>query len=237
MKRLSVILTIWAMTATSAMAATPIVWNDLKDPVAARFEDPFDTLYFTELRSIATVYRLRERLKQGAVRDEERPRVEERLRIEEAKLEEAGVETDYLLSQREAISKRQTEAALKGNPALNGKEIAISGYVIPIIAEDGTAVSGYLVPTYGMCSHIPSPAPNQLIRYKLDDDWKDAELYKPVSLSGRLDLNLSRQTITLLDGQVTMVAVFDLDVTDIRPVGQSASGVEQRSFRNFRRTQ
>ncbi|MEP2703488.1 MAG: DUF3299 domain-containing protein [Roseibium sp.] len=236
MKNLSLILILWAIGTASAMAAAPIAWSDLKDAVAARFEDPFETLYFTELRSIAAVYRLRQRLKQGAVTDEERTRVEERLRIEETKLEEAGVETDYLLSQREAILRRQREAALKGNPDLNGKEIAISGYVIPIISEDGTAESGYLVPTFGMCSHIPSPAPNQLIRYKLDDDWKDAELYKPVNLSGRLDMNLSRQTITLLDGQVTMIAAFDLVVTDIQPVTQSASGVEQRSFRSFKRS-
>ncbi len=237
MTRLFLILVIWASAVPSAMAAMPVVWEDLKDPVAARFEDPFETLFLSELRSIATVYRLRTWLKREGLTAEDRAPLEERLRQEEAKLAAAGIETDYLLAQREAITKRQAEASLKGNSDLVGKEIEISGYVIPIINEEGRAESGYLVPGFGMCSHVPAPAPNQMIRYKLSEDWKEAELYKPVLLSGRLDLKVSRQTITLLDGQVKMIAAFDMDVTDIRPIGQSAPGVKQRNFRNFHRTQ
>lgn len=236
MKTLFLILTLWVLAVPSASAAMPVVWDDLKDPEAARFEDPFEALFLSELRSIATVYRLRQWLKRGDLDAGERTKAETRLRREEAKLAAAGVETDYLLSQRKLIADRQAEAALKGNPDLAGKEIAITGYVIPILDEKGQAGTGYLVPGFGMCSHVPAPAPNQMIRYRLSEDWKEAELYRPVLLSGRLDFKVSRQTITLLDGPVIMTAAFDMEVRELRPLDQSTSGAEQRNFRNFRPT-
>lgn len=218
-----------------AAALTPIDWGDLKDPVAARFEDPFETLFLTELRSIAAVYRLRQALARSNLADKDRAKAEERLKMEEKNLADAGIETDFLLAQRETIAKRKAEALLKGNPDLAGKEVAITGYVIPILDDAGIAQYGFLVPGYGMCSHVPAPPPNQTIYYKLQDDWTDAELYKPVLLSGRLDLDVSRQTINLLDGQVTITSAFAMDVSDIKPIEDSGPTADQRSFRAFKR--
>ncbi|QDG75144.1 DUF3299 domain-containing protein [Labrenzia sp. PHM005] len=235
MMRYGLILLMSVLTAFPAVAVTPIDWIDLKDPAAARFEDPFEALFLTDLRSIAAVYRLRKLLERGDLTDDDRSKAETRLRQEEQKLTDAGIETDLLLAQREAVAKKKAEALLKGNPDLVGKDIAITGYVIPVIGADGSAQYGYLVSGYGMCSHVPAPPPNQTIYYKLQDDWSEAELYKPVLLSGRLDMNLSRQTITLLDGQVTITAAFDMDVSEIRPINDTGSTADQRSFRTFRR--
>jgi len=223
------------LAGTPASALTPVDWEDLKDPAAARFEDPFETLLLSELRSIAKVYRLRKLLEKDGLPATDRFRVEERLEAEEQKLAEAGVETDYLMAQRETIARRNAEALARGNPDLAGEEIAITGYVIPVIDDKGSAVGGYLVSGFGMCSHVPAPPPNQMIRYRLGADWKEAELYKPVMLRGRLDLKMTRQTITLLDGQVTMVSAFDLSVSEIRPLDDPETEAGQRSFRNFTR--
>lgn len=233
MKRLILKLAIWTVSGAQAFAAQAIGWNDLKDPVAARFEDPFDALGIAELRSMATVYRLRQWLANGSVAAKDLQRTRERLDREEAKLAAAGVQTEALLSQRAAVSRRQVEAALKGNSDLSGKDVAIAGYVIPVLNEAGEARSGYLVPGFGMCSHVPAPPPNQMIRYRLPADWPAAELYKPVRLLGRLDLELSRHTINLLDGPVKMIAAFDMEVTDILPVVPEEGYAPRRDFRSF----
>lgn len=225
----------FAIAAGPAAAITPIDWPDLKDPAASRYEDPFEALYLSELRSLAAVYRIRNGLKSGGLTLEERTKLERRLNDEEAKLAAAGIQTDQLLAQRDMVARRRAEARLKGNSDLAGKDVAITGYVIPVLDETGAAKYGYLVSGYGMCSHVPAPAPNQIIFYRLEEEWAEAELYKPVLLQGRLDLNVSRQTINLLDGDVTITASFGMDVTDIRALEPQKSDVRGRGFRSFTR--
>jgi hypothetical protein len=214
-------------------AVTPVHWEDLKDPEATRFDDPFAALSLNELRSLGTVLRLRKQLGESGVTEEARLRIEQKLANEEAKLAVSGVDADALLTQREAIGRKRAQAALAGNPALSGAEIAITGYVIPIIEEDGIARTGYLVPEYGMCSHVPAPDPNQMIRYRLENDWQADRIYQKVRLTGRIGLTLSRQTINLLDGQVEMISAFELEAHAVQSLEGSGPDVDARSFRSF----
>lgn len=219
--------------ALPVQAATSVVWEDLKDPAAARFDDPFAALSISELRLLGTVLRLRKRLADSDVSPEARPRMEQRLENEEAKLAVRGVDTDGLLAQRKTIARKHAEGALAGNPALSGQDVTITGYVIPVLDEDGSARSGYLVPEYGMCSHVPAPDPNQMIRYDLNTDWQAEEIYQRVRLSGRIGLRMTRQTINLLDGEVEMISAFEMDVRNVEPVDYANPSIEDRSFRSF----
>lgn len=208
----------------SAGAATPVDWTDLKDPHATAFEDPFETLGIRQLRSLATVVQVRKALADNSVSGDVRRRYQERLNRAEALLAASGVDTEHLLAQREDIALKRAKAALSGNPDLDGQEITISGFVIPVQNANGDAALGYLVPEYGMCSHIPPPDPNQMIRYTLTTDWRAGQLYQPVLLTGRLALNQSRVPISLVDGYVEMIASFDMDVTDVRPLDGAQIG-------------
>ncbi|MEM9633357.1 MAG: DUF3299 domain-containing protein [Pseudomonadota bacterium] len=214
-------------------AVVPVDWEDLKDPAATRFDDPFAALSINELRSLGTVIRLRKRLGETDVAEEARPRIEQRLANEEAKLAVSGVDTDALLAQRMVIGRKRAKAALVGNPALSGEEIAITGYVIPVLEEDGIARTGYLVPEYGMCSHVPAPDPNQMIRYRLESDWQADRIYQKVRLKGRLGLKITRQTINLLDGPVEMISAFELQAQDVQSIEGNGPDVDARSFRSF----
>jgi|GEM_PF-745112 len=223
-------------TAQAAHAATSVNWDDLKDPAAEKFEDPFAALSIQELRSLGLVLNLREQLAKHEVGAETRSGLEQQLRREEAKLAAAGVHTDWLLSHRQEIGEKRAAAALAGNSALAGKDIAIGGYVIPVQAPGKhTVEGGYLVPEAGMCSHMPAPDPNQTIRYRLSTDWNADQVYQPVVLVGRLSLHMTRQEIMLLDGQVEMIAVFDMDVTEVRSPEEPKAGKRLLNF--FRRFQ
>ncbi|NVK34305.1 MAG: DUF3299 domain-containing protein [Rhodobacteraceae bacterium] len=225
--------------ASSAQAVVSLSWQDLIDPKAAQFEDPYAALSGFELRSLGNVLRLRQRLSAGDLPASEQRKLEKSLLNEEAKLAASGVQTDQLLAQRKTVALQRAKAALAGNKQLAGKNIAITGYVIPVLDNSGAALGGYLVPEFGMCSHMPAPNPNQMIRYRLADDWKAAEMYKPVILKGRLELVTTRQTITLLDGQVEMIAAFEMHVSELQPLEHTIDNeyggtLKDRIFRFFK---
>ena len=236
MKRWMLCLTAALLFTAPAFAAMPVRWDQLKDPEAAGYEDPYAALNGSELRSLGTVLRLRQQLDELGAADADRLTLEQRLRQEEALLAAAGVPTEQLLSQRFEVAKKRAAAALAGNSALAGKDIEITGYVIPV-QEPGSdqVVAGYLVPEQGMCSHMPAPDPNQMIRYRLSTGWRAEYVYEPVRLTGRLSLKTTRQEITLLDGQVDMVAAFEMEVTGAQRLDeQSAPNPMSRIWKFFK---
>ncbi|MBN9673297.1 DUF3299 domain-containing protein [Roseibium aggregatum] len=237
MTRAIVFLLALVFMQAAAFAQTPVTWEDLIDPETANFDDPYKALSGLELRSLGTVLRLRQRLSEEDIAAEARPRIESRLAQEEAKLAASGVQTEWLLSQRHSVAKKRAKAALTGNPALDGQEVAITGYAIPVDepGEDGTA-SGYLVPEQGMCSHMPAPNPNQMIRYTIEAGNQASYVYEPVLLTGRLTLKTTRQEIVLLDGYVDMLAAFDLQVTGIRGLeDETPDNPASRLWKYFKR--
>ena len=50
------------------------------------------------------------------------------------------------------------------NAGLDGKEVAIAGYVVPLQLFRGAVDEFLLVPIYGACIHVPPPPPNQIVR-------------------------------------------------------------------------
>jgi len=219
-----------------AWAVKQVNWQDLIDPAAANFEDPFAALSLAELRSLGTVLRLRKLRADPDLQGDVRADIEDRLDREEAKLAASGVDTDGLLSRRQEIGRKRAAAVMAGNPELDGRRISIPGYVIPVLGEENAlSGSGYLVPERGMCSHMPAPDPNQMIRYTLATDWTADSLYEPVELVGTLSISPTRQEITLIDGQVEMIAVFDMQVTSVLPRVQKEPDTSGRSFLHFMR--
>lgn len=216
-----------------ALSASPVTWTDLKDPEAGRFEDPYAALAPFQLKSLGMVLRLRQELAASGLPGENRRQMEVRLSREEAKLAAAGLDVDRLLSQRETVARNRARAAVAGNPSLEGAEISISGYVIPVAGRDGQATGGYLVPEAGMCSHMPAPDPNQMIRYTLKTDWRAEDVYQAVRLSGRLTQKPTRRTIMLLDGEVEMISVFQMEVTEVLPIAEAGPDAENRAFPLF----
>jgi hypothetical protein len=96
------------------------------------------------------------------------------------------------------------------NPALDKAEVTLSGYLIPSPQAPDGSYFGYLVPQVGMCSHLPPPPPNQLVRVRLLDDPQGQSLYVPVQVSGLLRSEPSDATIFILDGDARMFSGWTL---------------------------
>jgi len=159
-----------------------INWDDLIDQSVQIYEDPFRDLTYEQIDGVRQMVELE------AEMEGENPTADAAETLAEVKksLSEQGVDADWLISQRWIVASRRELAREAGNPANDGAIIRLGGFVIPAPpAEDGTPMA-YLVPERGMCSHVPPPPPNQMVRLRLTNDWKTTETYEPIVVTGQM---------------------------------------------------
>uniref|UniRef100_UPI00147B5302 DUF3299 domain-containing protein n=1 Tax=Ruegeria lacuscaerulensis TaxID=55218 RepID=UPI00147B5302 len=151
----------------AATPGTALDWADLPDPSAQVFEDPYRELSAEQFDDVLYVVRLRGRLQQDSGSEEERQKWQELLTETEDALAADGIDVDWLLDQREVVTERRRKAGTSGNAQFDGRTITLAGFAIPAPSDpDGRPVA-YLVPEREMCSHMPPPPPNQMIRVRL----------------------------------------------------------------------
>ncbi len=204
-----------------AMAdADPIEWRDLVDVSAQTYEDPFRELSLTQLEEARTYVRTTQQLASEKLNAERRKALETRLSEVSRSLKEEGVDIDWLISQRWIVAQRRGKAMSAGNPDLDGTEVSLAGFAIPVPpAEDGTRIA-YLVPERGMCSHVPPPPPNQLVRLRLSDEWTPSMMHEPVVVSGVISISPSERRTMVVDGLQTLNATFAMEVVEVRTFAQ-----------------
>ncbi|MDW4551582.1 DUF3299 domain-containing protein [Defluviimonas sp. D31] len=187
------------------------------------------------LEELRTVVRLEQRLESNEVAGDARPRLEARLETARETLSAAGHDIEGLLAQRWGVAEARKRALFATNPDLHETAAMIEGFLIPAgTDEDGLRV-GYLVPQVGMCSHMPPPPPNQLIRVTFDAAFPAPNLYTPVTVAGLLAVDETDATIFVLDGEVRMSSMWNLDATEVtlaaNPDGASSlSAWQMRRF-------
>ncbi|MDF2233162.1 DUF3299 domain-containing protein [Albimonas sp. CAU 1670] len=201
----------------AVLAATPAVadpeaieFSDLPDPLAMAFDDPYADMGLELLNELKVLVQLDQKLAGDDLTEETRLRLDARRTAARETLEANGQDVAALLEQRWEVARKRQAARMATNPILDGVEVAISGYIIPAPpAADGGGL-GYLVPTVGMCSHLPPPPPNQLVRVSLPADHRPASLYTQVNVTGLLRAEPSDATIFILDGEARMLSGWTL---------------------------
>jgi hypothetical protein len=217
---------VWYGFAAMATPETVLDWAELPDPSAQIFEDPYRDLSLTQRDHMRDVVQLRIRLLQETASAEDRQIWQAHLATAEAALAAEGIDADWLLDQRENVTERRRQAGTYGNPQLDGQTITLAGFAIPAPHDpDGRSVL-YLVPERGMCSHMPAPPPNQMIRVRLKDNWTPGYFHEPVRLTGVLTIDPSHQTIMVVDGFMPMNATFRLEADQVQTLQTQADGLE-----------
>lgn len=208
-------------TGAAQLAAEPakIGFDDLADPAAHAFVDPYLAMGAERLNDLRTVVRLDARLAEAELPLQARQRLEARREAARQALASEGFDIEALLAQRWTVAQQRKQALVATNPALAGANVRLDGYLIPAgTGPDGIGI-GYLVPVVGMCSHIPAPPPNQLVRLYFDPELGTGSIYLPVSVTGTLATEPSDETIHLLDGMVRMQSLWRLDADTLVPEG------------------
>jgi uncharacterized protein len=83
---------------------------------------------------------------------------------------------------------------------LGGKQVALTGYLLPVDREDDLVYEFLLLPVVGLCSHLPPPPPNQAVHVFPAKPYRLSEIYEPVSVSGTLRPELEKTQLMILDG-------------------------------------
>jgi hypothetical protein len=83
-------------------------------------------------------------------------------------------------------SKAQQSPVGSVRPELNGSQVKIPGFVIPLEGDENTVTEFLLVPYFGACIHVPPPPPNQVIYVKFPKGAPVQELWDIIYVVGEL---------------------------------------------------
>lgn len=210
-----VILLLLTSSAHSQNTVPPreITWPDLT--VTVDFDDPFEALTQEQLMDLS-IYARVTRLKSASPQ-----RVSEAMGQEATdarqKLTTQGVDVDGLLKQREQIKQLRTQRASATNPELDGKQISMPGYALPL-EYDGKAVTEFLlVPWVGACIHTPPPPPNQIVHVRLAKGFQVKSRFQPVTVTGQLSNGDSSANLYLVDGSADIKIGYTMQQATAAP--------------------
>jgi hypothetical protein len=198
-------------------------WSQLPDTSAQEFEDPYRDLASEQMSDLMSLVRLREELAVEGLAIEERRQLEGRSAELEAALRAAGIDVEWLLSQRWVVADRRRQAAVGANGALDGQAVQIAGFLILAAPTDSGEASAYLLPDRGVCNHLPPPPPNQLVRLLMKNPPETGGSCVPAVVRGTLRADESRHEVIVIDHELPMWSVWTLETDDIRVVGSYES--------------
>ena len=74
---------------------------------------------------------------------------------------------------------------------LNGQNVSIGGYVVPLDFDATTVKEFLLVPFVGACIHVPPPPANQIIYVKTDKGFEVGGQFDPVTVTGKISTTVA----------------------------------------------
>lgn len=208
---LSCVALIVSIALTSVAGAVErIGWDDLAPPMDGS-DDPLNKLPDDLRIDFYDVLWVRSLTANGST-TEELETIEAEAR---ANLEADGVDIDALIAETEAYDKVLDVRNATLVEDLDGQDVQIPGYVLPL-EYDGTMVTEFLlVPYVGACIHVPPPPPNQIVYVRVPDGFESEGLFAPVWVAGRITTGHNSQSLAFVDGVADIAVGYTLDATDI----------------------
>ena len=76
--------------------------------------------------------------------------------------------------------------------ALDGKQVRIPGFMVPLEDNSKTVTEFLLVPSPQACIHVPPPPPNQMVLIEMNPEAKAKVEFGPIWIYGKLSLTAKR---------------------------------------------
>ena len=187
-----------------------IGWQDLIKKI--EFDDPFTVLSTDQLADLGMVARVRQR--QAAGRDVSEGTIKEK---EEAtgRLEQAGVDIDGLLTKRLEIRELRRQRAHAVVTDLNGQQVRMPGYALPLEYAGQKITEFLLVPWVGACIHTPPPPANQIVHVRLNKGIESQGRFTPVWVTGEMTVKAATKNLYLVDGSAGIDVGFSLKASRV----------------------
>lgn len=105
----------------------------------------------------------------------------------------------------------QTGAIPPALQKLEGEQVKIPGFIVPLDGDENYVTEFLLVPTMGACVHVPAPPPNQIVHVKMPHGLPVDMIYDPLWVTGQLRISSVQ--------------------SDLAEAGFSLSGIEAEIYR------
>jgi len=199
-----------------ALAATnekvqQITWQSLV-PQVEIYNDPFLKLTPEQKLDLVIVARTRQ-LQSGGV--DMTPEQRERLTNALKRLEKDRIDTDGLLAMRSEIAAKRKRAMEAVNEDLNGQQVRLAGYVVPLEMGGQKITEFLLVPYVGACIHEPVPPANQIVRVKFERGFEVEGRFTPVWVQGKMITQIEKSELFLMDGAASIPSSYTLEAGSI----------------------
>jgi hypothetical protein len=127
-------------------------------------------------------------------------------------LKKAGVDIVKLMAKYKEIRTSVVEA-------LNGQQVRIPGYFLPLELSDTKVTEFLLVPYIGACIHVPPPPPNQIVHVRTlqKKGFSSKNLYEPVWVTGVITAKSIVKDLYLADGSSGVNIGYTMQAKRIEP--------------------
>ncbi len=208
----NILILLCALLTPNALADEPrqVMWADLV-PKSAVTDNPFLKLTKEQLAWVSDVAAVRDRKDRGDKTLSATERENEQ--VLSRKLEETGIDVDGLLATR----MKTIERGRAVNPLLNGQNVRLPGYLLPL-EFSGKQISEFLlVPWVGACIHTPPPPPNQIVHVKPEKPVEMVGMFAPVWVTGQMTTGAIKKSLSLVDGSADIDVGYSLRASLVEP--------------------
>ncbi len=195
-----------------AASGQALSWDDLL-PKGKGYVDPLETLTTDQFLTFNNVLFIRDQLKSGEKLDE---KTMENYQLGIEKLESEGIDVDTIDAAMNKLAGLRSDKTLLTNPELDGKQVNIPGYMLPL-EFDGFDVSEFLlVPYVGACIHTPPPTANQIVHVKSAKGFKfRGGLFSPVRVHGLIKIKGGASKTQLRDGASLIYSSYAIEADSV----------------------
>jgi len=197
-----------------AQEVKELKWGDLV-PKFRAIEDPFEKLSPEVQQNLSTVasYRTLEEYSPESV--------SESIQMEKDSLESwlshEGVAVDSLIADRLRIAELNQERARGIVRELEGMDVKIPGYMLPLDYSAERVTEFLLVPWVGACIHTPPPPRNQIIYVRLATGYSHKSIYEAVWVSGKITTGNRTTKLYLVDGSDDISSGYSILDSQVSP--------------------
>jgi hypothetical protein len=210
----AIVLLLIAGLASPAVASEyqQLDWKDLIKHV--EFDDPFLALTPEQLTHLSRVASMREAQARGQSMNEGSQR-----RAESAiqRLEADEIDIDGLLARRAEIRELREQRALGVVDDLDGRQVSMPGYALPLEFSGTKLTEFLLVPWAGACIHTPPPPPNQIVYVKSEDGIEIRGRFSPVVVMGEMSVKPASKELFLVDGTANIDVGYSVLASAVEP--------------------
>lgn len=143
---------------------------------------------------------------------------------EREKLARQGVDLDALYEKYVAWATEVERRGTLTEKRLDGEQVAIAGYLLPLDFDPNGTTEFLLVPYFGACIHEPPPPPNQVVYVKASAPYAAKSLFEAVTISGTMRVKPNRKDLSFVDGSSAVASEYVLEGESIEPYENEQGG-------------